>query len=226
MTKTTEVADSDVRYQAMLARDPRFDGVFFVGVTTTGVYCRPVCPARTPGRDRCRFFRAAAEAERAGFRACFRCRPELAPGAAPVDAVSRLVSAALARVDAGFLNDHSAAELAAELGVTDRHLRRVVEDEVGVPLVEIAQSRRLALARRLVMDTPLPLTRIALASGFRSVRRFNALFAARFGRPPSSFKVRARGPAPRPGRAEAGGEIMVRLYFRPPFQWNQLLAFL
>ncbi|HEY8924298.1 MAG TPA: Ada metal-binding domain-containing protein, partial [Polyangia bacterium] len=196
MTMTRDSAESDVRYEAMLARDPRFDGVFFVGVTTTGVYCRPVCPARTPGRDRCRFFRAAAEAERAGFRACFRCRPELAPGAAPVDAVSRLVSAALARVDAGFLNDHSAAELAAELGVTDRHLRRVVEDEVGVPLVELAQSRRLALARRLVMDTPLPITRIALASGFRSVRRFNASFAARFGRPPSAFKdARARSKA-------------------------------
>jgi len=223
--------DSDVRYQAMLARDPRFDGVFFVGVTTTGVYCRPVCPARTPGRDRCRFFRAAAEAERAGFRACFRCRPELAPGAAPVDAVSRLVSAALARVDAGFLNDHSAADLAAELGVTDRHLRRVVEDEVGVPLVEIAQSRRLALARRLVMDTPLPLTRIALASGFRSVRRFNALFAARFGRPPSAFKsaharARTRATGARSRRAETGGEIVVRLHFRPPFRWTELLAFL
>ena len=226
--------DNDVRYQAMLARDPRFDGVFFVGVTTTGVYCRPVCPARTPGRDRCRFFRAAAEAERAGFRACFRCRPELAPGAAPVDAVSRLVSAALARIDAGYLNDHSAAELAAELGVTDRHLRRVVEDEVGVPLIEIAQSRRLALARRLVMDTPLPLTRIALASGFRSVRRFNALFAARFGRPPSAFSVskgaraksRRRAAAARSRRANAGGEIVVRLHFRPPFRWPELLAFL
>jgi AraC family transcriptional regulator of adaptative response / DNA-3-methyladenine glycosylase II len=226
--------DSDVRYEAMLARDPRFDGVFFVGVTTTGVYCRPICPARTPGRDRCRFFRAAAEAERDGFRACFRCRPELAPGAAPVDAVSRLVSAALARVDAGYLNDHSAAELAAELGVTDRHLRRVVEDEVGVPLIELAQSRRLALARRLVMDTPLPLTRIALASGFRSVRRFNALFAARFGRPPSAFSVskdaraksRTRAPGARSRRVDAGGEIVVRLHFRPPFQWPELLAFL
>jgi len=232
MTTTRDTGDGDVHYQAMLARDPRFDGVFFVGVTTTGVYCRPVCPARTLGRDRCRFFRAAAEAERAGFRACFRCRPELAPGAAPVDAVSRLVSAALARVDAGFLNDHSAAELAAELGVTDRHLRRAVEDEVGVPLVEIAQSRRLALARRLVMDTPLPITRIALASGFRSVRRFNALFAARFGRPPTALQARtrtlarARAAAARSGGAQAAGEIAVRLHFRPPFRWDELLAFL
>ena len=228
MTTEKIDADGDVRYQAMLARDPRFDGVFFVGVTTTGVYCRPVCPARTPGRDRCRFFRAAAEAERAGFRACFRCRPELAPGAAPVDAVSRLVSAALARVDAGFLNEHSAADLAAELGVTDRHLRRVIEDEVGVPLVEIAQSRRLALARRLVMDTGLPFTRIALASGFQSVRRFNALFAARFGRPPSAFKARAqaRAAAARAGGGATPGAIVVKLHFRPPFRWNELLAFL
>src|SRR3954469_19360317 len=119
---TTGTPKADPRSDALLSRDPRYDGVFFVGVTTTGVYCRPVCPARTPRPDRCRFFRSAVEAERAGFRACFRCRPELAPGAAPVDAVSRLVVSALARVEGGFLNDHSVAELAAELGITDRHL--------------------------------------------------------------------------------------------------------
>src|SRR3954464_6323677 len=132
MTKTTEVADSDVRYQAMLARDPRFDGVFFVGVTTTGVYCRPVCPGGTPGRDRCRFFRSAAEAERAGFRACFRCRPELAPGSAPLDAVPRIVALAIQRISQGFLDEYSVETLARALGVTSRQLRRAMESEIGV----------------------------------------------------------------------------------------------
>src|SRR5437762_8261159 len=105
MTKATATPDGDTRYDAMLARDPRFDGVFFVGVTTTGVYCRPICPARTPGRDRCLFFHRAAEAETAGFRSCFRCRPELAPGAAPVDALSRVVAAALRLIEDGALAD-------------------------------------------------------------------------------------------------------------------------
>jgi AraC family transcriptional regulator of adaptative response / DNA-3-methyladenine glycosylase II len=230
---TTATLKGDTRYDALLSRDPRYDGVFFVGVTTTGVYCRPVCPARTPRPDRCRFFRSAVEAERAGFRACFRCRPELAPGAAPVDAVSRLVVSALARVESGFLNDHSVAELAAELGITDRHLRRAVEDEVGVPLVEIAQSRRLAMARQLVMDTALPITRIALASGFRSVRRFNALFAARYGRPPTALKPRRAGRSNRtangaPARRSPApsGDVVVRLHFRPPLLWHELLSFL
>ncbi len=121
--------DPDTCYAALLARDARFDGVFFVGVSTTGIYCRPICVARTPRRDRCTFFRLAAEAEKAGYRACFRCRPELAPGGASVDAVPRLVATALARIDEGYLNDHRIAELAAELGVTDRHLRRVLQDE-------------------------------------------------------------------------------------------------
>lgn len=230
---TATLPEGDTRYDALLARDPRYDGVFFVGVTTTGIYCRPVCPARTPRRDRCRFFRTAVEAERAGFRACFRCRPELAPGAAPVDAVSRLVSSALSRVEGGFLNDHSVADLAADLGITDRHLRRAVEDEVGVPLVEIAQSRRLAMARQLVIDTALPITRIALASGFRSVRRFNALFAARYGRPPTAMKARqvrraARGGTGTAARrsAPSSGEVVMRLHFRPPFLWRELLSFL
>lgn len=232
MSASSAIPESDTRYDALLARDPRYDGVFFVGVTTTGIYCRPICPARTPRRDRCRFFRAAVEAERAGFRACFRCRPELAPGAAPVDAVSRLVSSALSRVEAGFLNDHSVAELATDLGITDRHLRRAVEDEVGVPLVEIAQSRRLAMARQLVIDTSLPITRIALASGFRSVRRFNALFAARYGRPPTALKTR-KGRTARSGPGSAArrspsssGEVVMRLHFRPPFLWHELLSFL
>src|SRR5262249_36785154 len=120
--------DPEACYRAIVARDARFDGLFFVGVKTTGVYCRPICPARTPGRDRCLFFRRAAEAEAAGFRSCFRCRPELAPGAAPVDALSRVVAGALRLIEEGALADGGTIdELAASLGVSDRHLRRAMQ---------------------------------------------------------------------------------------------------
>jgi len=240
-------------YAALHARDARFDGVFFVGVSTTGIYCRPVCVARTPGRDRCTFFTDAAQAEKAGYRACFRCRPEAAPGAAPVDARSRLVRAALARVEAGFLNDASIEALAQALGVTDRHLRRVVADEVGASLVEIAQSRRLAMARRLLSDSGLSVAAIAFVSGFGSVRRFNALFARRYGRAPSRWRrAGADVGSERTGRTSKGavaraanghgngrggqgqgddafsigGALSLRLSFRPPLPWTDLLAFL
>jgi len=243
----TSRALDDRWYAALQARDPRFDGVFFVGVSTTGIYCRPVCVARTPGRDRCAFFTDAAQAERAGYRACFRCRPESAPGAAPVDARSRLVRAALARVDAGFLNDGTIEALAQALGVTDRHLRRVVVEQVGASLVEIAQSRRLAMARRLLADSGLSVAAIAFASGFRSVRRFNALFAQRYGRAPSRWRRAGTAPgtgsnagrAARPTRMPwsrppgegpdlfaGAGALSLRLSFRQPFHWTDLLAFL
>lgn len=206
-------------YRALSAHDPRFDGVFFVGVRTTGIYCRPVCRARTPGRDRCVFFHRAAEAERDGFRACFRCRPELAPGNGPVDAVPRLVEAALARIEAGALNEGSLDALAGELGVSARHLRRAMAAELGVSPVELAQSRRLALAKQLLHETGLPLAEIAFASGFSSVRRFNALFRTRFGGPPSSLR-RARD------EAAAGDLLTLRLDYRAPFSWASLVAFL
>jgi AraC family transcriptional regulator of adaptative response / DNA-3-methyladenine glycosylase II len=221
---SNETDSPNAYYEALVARDARFDGVFFVGVKTTGVYCRPICPARTPGRDRCVFFAEPSLAEREGFRACFRCRPELAPksGPADVDARSRLVAAAMARIDSGYLNDASVDALAAELGVTGRHLRRAMEAEVGVSPVELAQSRRLGLAKRLLQDTSLSLTAIAMASGFSSVRRYNALFQARFGRSPSSLRrehlTRNR---------EAGqGSVTLRLDYRRPFDWEAMLAFL
>jgi AraC family transcriptional regulator, regulatory protein of adaptative response / DNA-3-methyladenine glycosylase II len=129
--------NDDARYEAVLARDPRFDGVFFVGVSTTGIYCRPICPARTPGRARCTFYATAALAEAAGFRACFRCRPEIAPGHASTDAVDHLVAAAAARISEGALNDGSVETLAAELGVSSRHLRRAMETKLGVSPVAL-----------------------------------------------------------------------------------------
>jgi len=211
--------DPSICYAALRARDPRFDGVFFVGVRTTGVYCRPICPARLPRSDRCEFFSVAALAEQAGYRACFRCRPELAPGNAVVDARSRLASAALRQIDAGVLNQGSLELLGQSLGVTSRHLRRVVEGELGVPLIAIAQTRRLALAKQLLQDTRLPVTEVAFASGFKSVRRFNAAFHDRFARSPSSLRR-----ASSKGQGEEG--VCLRLDFRPPLDWEHLLRFL
>jgi AraC family transcriptional regulator of adaptative response / DNA-3-methyladenine glycosylase II len=200
-----------------MARDRRFDGMFFTAVKTTGIYCRPICRARTPARDRCMFYRTPAEAERDGFRACFRCRPELAPGMSPIDSLPRLVERAVAKIEAGCLNERSVDDLAAELGVTSRHLRRAMDAELGLAPLDLAQSRRLALARQLVSDTALPLADIAFASGFSSVRRFNALFQARFGRAPSALRREQRA---------GDSALVLRLGYREPFDWPALLRFL
>lgn len=210
--------DTDALYAAIRARDPRFDGLVYVGVSTTGIYCRPICPVRTPGRDRCTFFRSAAEAERAGFRACFRCRPELAPGhrETPVDALATLARAAIARINQGYLNDHSVDDLAADLGVSARHLRRTLLDLVGVGPLELAQTRRLALAKQLLQDTALPIADIAFAAGFGSVRRFNATFREVFGKAPSEVR---RGLTP------TDALITLHLHYRPPLDFDALLRF-
>ncbi len=205
-------------YRALVARDARFDGRFFVGVTTTGVYCRPICPARTPGQTRCRFYARAAEAERDGFRACFRCRPELAPGSASVDAVSRLVAMAAARIEAGALNEGSVDALAEQLGVTGRHLRRAMQRELGLGPLELAQSSRLAIAKQLVHDGSGSLTDVAIASGFASLRRFNAAFREHFGCAPSQLRRNA-------ARVPADG-IVLRLGYRAPFDWPLVLGYL
>jgi AraC family transcriptional regulator of adaptative response / DNA-3-methyladenine glycosylase II len=226
-----ERADSrdDARYAALIARDARFDGVFFVGVSTTGIYCRPICPAKTPGRTRCTFYDTPAQAERAGFRACFRCRPELAPGTtnhhgerASVDALDVLVAAATQRIAEGALNEHSLDDLAAELGVSARHLRRALETKLGVSPVELAQSRRLALAKQLLQDTALPITDVAFAAGFSSVRRFNAAFIERMGLAPSEIR-RGHGSA---DVVAATAELTLRLDYRAPYDWARLLGFL
>lgn len=206
--------DDATCYEALAGRDHRFDGLFFVGVATTGIYCRPVCTARTPRRDRCTFFRCAAEAEGEGFRACFVCRPELAPGAAPVDATMQLASRAAEKIREGFLNDHSVDDLADELEVSSRHLRRATLAQLGATPVQLAQSARIGLAKRLLQDTSLPVTEVALASGFGSVRRFNSTFAARFGRAPGSFRDGKRAVA----------EVTLRLDYRPPLDWNAMVA--
>src|SRR5215510_12149567 len=211
--------DHNSCYEALVARDPRFDGVLYVGVTTTGVYCRPVCPARTPRRDRCRFFANAAAAENAGFRPCLRCRPELAPGAAIIDSASRIASSVARRIEAGALNEAGVDELAAEFGVSSRQLRRVVKRELGVTPTELAQTQRLLLAKRLLTDSALPAIEIAFASGFSSVRQFNALFRERYGLSPTALR---RSQSPR----TAEQALIVRLGFRPPMAWPLLLKFL
>lgn len=217
--------DPDGCYRALLARDARFDGLFFTGVSTTGIYCRPVCRARTPGRDRCRFYGSAAEAERAGFRACFRCRPEVAPGAGHDDAVPRLVRDAVRLVERGWLNERSVDALAKRLDVSSRHLRRAMEATIGVTPVELAQTRRLALAKQLLHDTRLSLADVAFASGFGSVRRFNALFLARFGRAPLSIRrdVAALAAA---DASPLSGAVALRLDFRAPYDADSLFGFL
>ena len=217
---------ADVLERALDARDPRFDGVFFVGITTTRVYCRPVCPARVAYHDHRRFFRSAAAAERAGFRPCMRCRPELAPGLALMDAVPRLARAAAHRIAAGALNGRTVADLARDLGVCERHLRRALEREIGVSPLELAQTHRLLLAKQLLADTTLPVTRIAYSSGFQSLRRFNAAFREQYRMAPSAVRrgSRWRG-SPKPALPD-DAPLQLSLAYRAPFAWNTLLEFL
>jgi AraC family transcriptional regulator, regulatory protein of adaptative response / DNA-3-methyladenine glycosylase II len=223
--------------RALNARDPRFDGLFFVGIITTRIYCRPVCPARVAYTDHRRFFNSAAAAERAGYRPCLRCRPELAPGRALIDAVPRLADAAAHRIAAGALNGRGVGELASELGVSERHLRRALERELGVSPVELAQTHRLLLAKRLLADTTLSVTHVAYASGFQSLRRFNAAFRAQYRMPPSALRARAatndgaaivRANPPRRQDAISGASGLVRLTlsYRPPLAWDALVRHL
>jgi AraC family transcriptional regulator, regulatory protein of adaptative response / DNA-3-methyladenine glycosylase II len=210
--------DPDTCYQAMLARDRRFDGWFFVGVSSTGIYCRPVCPVHTPKRANCHFFANTAAAERAGFRPCLRCRPELAPGNGLLDVSSRLAQATASLIEEGFLNTGSLADLAARVGVTDRHLRRIFDAEFGVSPIEFAQTQRLLMAKRLLTDTRLPIGAVALTAGFGSIRRFNDLFLKQYGLNPLRFRKEVDAP-----HAE---DMTFALGYRPPFFWAGILAFL
>lgn len=207
-------------YEALRARDARFDGRFFVGVKTTRIYCRPICPARTPARDRCRFYTHAALAEQAGFRPCLRCRPELAPGEAPVDASSRTAWAVLSRIKRGAMREGSGVEeLARSLGMSSRQLRRCVQQQFGVTPIALAQTQRLLLAKQLLTETQLPIIEIAFASGFSSLRRFNALFLERYGLSPSAMRKK-------PSFRHQVEPLTLSLAYRPPLAWDDLLSFL
>ena len=222
--------DSDAAYQALAARDARFDGRLFVGVTSTGIYCRPICRVRTPQRRNCRFFETPAQAEAAAFRPCLKCRPEIAPGAGLPWSVMD-ASRTLARQAAHALNAQAASgdaasltALAAKLGVSDRHLRRIFIADQGVTPMQYLQTRRLLLAKQLLTDTTLPVAQVALASGFRSLRRFNAAFAGQYRMSPSRLRG-AVDDEMRPGGADALAAVTLTLAFRAPFDHASLLRF-
>ncbi|HYD18521.1 MAG TPA: AlkA N-terminal domain-containing protein [Patescibacteria group bacterium] len=204
-------------YKALSARDPRFDGVFFVGVASTGIYCRPICPAKTPKAENCRFFDNAQAAEAAGFRPCLRCRPELAPGYAPVDDSARIARLIAARFD----ENMGLEEIAAQFELSTRQIRRIVQKEMGVSPARLLLSRRLLLAKQLLTDTAMPVTDIAFASGFRSLRRFNDAFARHYRMPPRQLRRKAQE-----GMAAAEGGTALYLGYRPPYDWAGILAFL
>jgi AraC family transcriptional regulator of adaptative response / DNA-3-methyladenine glycosylase II len=210
-------------YSAYASRDPRFDGVFFIGVTSTGIYCRPVCPARTPKSANCRFFDSAEAAEKAHFRPCLRCRPELAPGLAPVDGAHRIAGMIVQRIDEGMLDGGAGLErIAEQFGWSSRQIRRILQQELGVSPIELLQTRRLLLAKQLLTETSLPVTEVAFASGFSSLRRFNDAFGRRYGMPPSRLRKATNGTA----APASAASITLQLGYRPPFDWAGLLDFL
>ncbi|MBC3883111.1 DNA-3-methyladenine glycosylase 2 family protein [Undibacterium sp. LX40W] len=200
-------------YRAMTAKDARFDGVFFAGIKTTGIYCRPICRVKTPKEESCLFFSTQAAAEAAGFRPCLRCRPELAPYALQ----QNLAHAIWRKIAAGVLNESSVEEFAQQIGLSSRQLRRVLVQEFGVSPVELAQTQRLLFAKKLIQETALSMTEIAFVAGFGSVRRFNALFESRYQMTPASIRRTAQ---------PSSGELVLRLAYRPPYAWQELLSYL
>ena len=214
--------DDDARYRAIETRDRRFDGRLFVAVTTTGIYCRPFCPAPTPRRRNVRFFATAAAAQEAGFRPCLRCRPEIAPELAVSRGESNTVSRALGLIEAGALDAADVEALAMRLGLGARQLRRLFRQHLGASPVSIAQTRRILLAKQLIQDTQLPMTEVALAAGFRSIRRFNEIFQQLYRRPPKALRRTGIGDA----SAAAAGAVTVRLGYRPPYDWDAIMSFL
>jgi AraC family transcriptional regulator of adaptative response / DNA-3-methyladenine glycosylase II len=236
MTAYQAQPDDDACYRALKAKDARFDGCFYTGVTSTGIYCRPVCRVRTPKRENCRFFVHAAQAEQAGFRPCLRCRPEIAPRTStlgPVfeakpwsiqDASSILATQAARLLDtpeAWGESTPSVLRLARRLGVSDRHLRRIFEAQFGVSPLQYLQTQRLLNAKQLLTDTSLAVTQVAHLSGFTSVRRFNAVFAAHYALNPTQL----RHSGAKRGQAAPDQGIQVRLAYRPPYDVDAMLRF-
>jgi AraC family transcriptional regulator of adaptative response / DNA-3-methyladenine glycosylase II len=213
--------DRQVCDRARRARDARFDGRFFIGVTSTGIYCRPICPARTAKDEHVRYFPSAAAAEAAGFRPCLRCRPEASPGTPAWVGTSGLVSRALRLIADGALDETGVESLADRLGITGRHLRRLFLQHLGATPLDVAMTRRVHFAKKLLDETTLPISQVAFASGFGSLRRFNSQMRRTYSRTPSELRQRARQqPESEPGR------YRFRLSFRPPYDWVAMLAFL
>ena len=215
----TRSMDVDACYRAVKARDARFDGLFFTAVRSTHIFCRPVCPAKTPQRKNVEFFSNAAAAQAAGYRPCLRCRPEVSPEMPVWGGTSATVSRALRLIDAGALDEGSTAELAERLGVTDRHLRRLFLEHVGVPPVVVGQTRRILFAKKLITETNMLFAEIAFSSGFASLRRFNEAMQQTYERNPKELR-RASTHNEQPN---AGVEL--KLHYRPPYDWQALIAF-
>lgn len=218
--------DPTTSYIALQSRDARFDGRLFVGVISTGIYCRPVCPAAPAKFEHCRFYPSAAAAQEAGFRPCLRCRPETAPDVGSWRGTSNTVSRGLALIAEGELDgeDASVDRLAERLGVGGRQLRRLFNEHLGASPLAVAQTRRVLFAKQLIHDTRLPMGEIALAAGFGSVRRFNETFQRLFHRPPSALRRKQAASLPAGTVTEAG--VTVRLRYRPPYDWTAMLAYL
>lgn len=218
-----ELPGHDVCYRSLQSRDTRFDGLIYVGITSTGVYCRPVCPARTPKFENCRFFGSAAAAQEAGFRPCLRCRPETAPDLASWRGTSNTVSRALALIAEGALDgpENRVEMLAERLGLGERQLRRLFLQHLGASPVSVAQTRRILFAKQLIHDTRMPMAEVAAAAGFSSVRRFNETFLDLFHRPPRALRKKANA-----NIGEDQRDVVLRLRYRPPYDWESMLAFL
>jgi AraC family transcriptional regulator of adaptative response / DNA-3-methyladenine glycosylase II len=211
--------DADACYRAASARDPRFDGLFFTAVRTTRIFCRPICPARTPLRKNVEFFFNAASAMAAGYRPCLRCRPEVSPDHPAWNGTSSTVNRALRLIEEGALDQGSAETLATRLGLTDRHLRRLFLEHVGVPPVVVAQTRRVLFAKRLITETNLKFSEIAFAAGFSSLRRFNESLRAVYRRNPKELRRVAAPDVPQE-------HIDLTLHYRPPYDWDAFLGFI
>lgn len=214
--------DPETCYRALESRDRRFDGRFFTGVKTTGIYCRPICPARTPLRKNVEFYSCAAAAEDAGFRACNRCRPDTAPGSPAWEGTSSTVNRGLRLIAEGALDEGDTEQLARRLGVGARHLSRLFKEHIGATPKAVAQTRRLHFTRKLLEETDLPMTDVAHAAGFPSIRRFNSAVRATFHCTPSELRRKRSARL----RDHDGEGWRLRLAYRPPLDWDELLAFL
>lgn len=211
-------------YNALTARDSRFDGIFFVGVTSTRIYCRPICRVKAPKAANCRFFDSAQEAEQAGFRPCLRCRPELAPGNAPVDDAGRIAQLIVQRLWEGHFDGEAGLEaIADEFALSSRQIRRIVRTQLRVSPIQLLLTRRLLLAKQLLTETRWPVAEVAFASGFGSLRRFNDAFIRRYGMPPTRLRRNADGEVP---PAAGGDTAALLLAYRPPYDWEGILDFL
>ncbi|MGY6272533.1 AlkA N-terminal domain-containing protein [Achromobacter denitrificans] len=212
----------DACYSAIQVRDARYDGRFFTAVRTTGIYCRPVCPARTPLAKNVTFYATAAAAQEAGYHPCLRCRPETAPELGPGHELPASVSRGLQLIELGALDEDGVDALARRLGMGERQLRRQFRQHLGASPVAVAQTRRVLLAKQLIHETRLPMAEVAFASGFGSIRRFNEIFQHLFGRAPGELRRSEKPEVP----AGPEGEIKLLLRYRPPYDWEAMLAFL